>query len=508
MELEISRRQLLVVIASFPAWYALEALGQGGKGRLREGKRQRASYALPANLSEFAALSLVLGRITDRSVTMSALAVEPMECYYEYGTASGDYSHKTQTAKLEAGQPVETILTALAADSPHYYRLRYRKPGEEEFSARPECRFHTRRAPGSTFTFGIQGDSHPERPFMSDPELYARTLQNAAATPPDFYICMGDDFSISTLQTIDEPSVTARYTLQRPFLGLIGQTAPVFLLNGNHEQASLFNCDQTDDRHEAAVLAQNARNKYFPTVAPDGFYSGNEKALDGIGELRDYYAWTWGDALFIVLDNYWHSKAQVDSGLHDKGGGKKSNGEGRGKRDLWAVTLGDDQYRWFKKTLESSGAKYKFVFAHHVLGTQRGGVEVAHLYEWGGHDKNGENRFSEMRPGWEAPIHGLMVKHGVTIFFQGHDHLYCRQEKDGVIYQEVPMPADQGYVAYNEDRYESGEKLPNSGHLRVTVSPQHVKVEYVRVFLPQDETASQRSGQIAASYVVVPRDGR
>ena len=59
-----------------------------------------------------------------------------------------------------------------------------------------------------------------------------------------------------------------------------------------------------------------------------------------------------------------------------------------------------------------------------------------------------------------------MVKHGVTIFFQGHDHLFARQERDGIVYQEVPMPADQGYVAYNEDRYLSGVKLPNSGHLR------------------------------------------
>ncbi len=37
-----------------------------------------------------------------------------------------------------------------------------------------------------------------------------------------------------------------------------------------------------------------------------------------------------------------------------------------------------------------------------------------------------------------------MVKTGVTIFFQGHEHLLARQEKDGVIYQEVPNPAARG----------------------------------------------------------------
>ncbi len=86
-----------------------------------------------------------------------------------------------------------------------------------------------------------------------------------------------------------------------------------------------------------------------------------------------------------------------------------------------------------------------------------------------------------------------MVKHGVTIFFQGHDHLFVRQQRDGIVYQEVPMPADQGYVAYNEDRYESGINLANSGHLRVTVSPAEVKVDYVRCYLPKDETAGAKN---------------
>ena len=79
------------------------------------------------------------------------------------------------------------------------------------------------------------------------------------------------------------------------------------------------------------------------------------------------------------------------------------------------------------------------------------------------------------------------------------------QEKDGLVYQELPMPSDHGYVAYNDDRYESGTKLPSSGHLRVTVSPDKVKVEYVRSFLPKDETKDARQGAIAHSYEVKAR---
>ena len=132
-------------------------------------------------------------------------------------------------------------------------------------------------------------------------------------------------------------------------------------------------------------------------------------------------------------------------------------------------------------------------------------MEESELYEWGGNNKRGISEFKEKRPNWELPVHQLMVKHGVTIFFQGHDHLYARQERDGIIYQEVPMPADHGYLAYNEDRYPAGVKLANAGHLRVTVSPAEVKVDYVRSYLPKDETSKQKTGDIAHTYAVMPK---
>ncbi len=49
-----------------------------------------------------------------------------------------------------------------------------------------------------------------------------------------------------------------------------------------------------------------------------------------------------------------------------------------------------------------------------------------------------------------------------------------------MVYQEVPLPADHFYATHNEDAYTSGTKGANSGYLRVTVSPDGAKVEYVR----------------------------
>jgi hypothetical protein len=501
--------------AFLPSVSAQETKPKGGKGA-KGGEDQtkargpvfQGAYVLPESLTEFAVLSVVLGRATENAITASALAKEAMEGFFEIGTIPGRYSRKTAVTKFPAGEPVEIIFDGLKPDTQHFYRLSYRKPGATAFTQRAECRFATQRACGSSFVFTVQGDSHPERPQSSHPDLYARTLVTAAADHPDFHICIGDDFSVEKVRTLTPTSLAGPYLLQRPFLGLVGQTAPVFLMNGNHEQASLFNYQQTDERRDVAVGVQNARNRLYPTVAPDHFYSGNTESFKDIGLLKNYCAWTWGDALFIILDNYWHSPALVDSGFGAKGKGGPPGGPGgsgpadKKNRDWWAITIGDVQYQWLKHTLETSTAKHKFVFAHHVLGSGRGGIEEADLYEWGGQGKGGEALFAQKRPGWELPIHQLMVKHKVSIFFQGHDHLYCQQEKDGVLYQEVPMPSDHGYVAYNEDRYTSGKKLPSSGYLRVTVTPAEVKVDYVRCFLPKDETATTRHGMIAHTYNV------
>jgi hypothetical protein len=253
---------------------------------------------------------------------------------------------------------------------------------------------------------------------------------------------------------------------------------PIYLVNGNHEQLAKYLLNGSDNN--PAMVARNAREKYF----------------DSPGAETGYYSFSRGNSLFVVIDFYWHSDIAVDS---TTGSWEKA---AKGKRDLWRITLGDEQYRWLKTTLENSQAKYKFVFSHHVMGTGRGGVEGAKYYEWGGYDHNGEWLFDQKRPNWESPIHQLMAKNGVTIFFQGHDHLFARQELDGVIYQTVPNPADDTYTAFNSQAYKIGTLYPNSGFLEVTVFDDHVRVEYIRSFLSQDETDSSKNGDVAYSYIL------
>ena len=153
-------------------------------------------------------------------------------------------------------------------------------------------------------------------------------------------------------------------------LSTVGSSSTLFLVNGNHEEAAEYLLDGT--ANNAAVYAGKARTQYFPLPAPGPFYSGDTETVLFVGLLKDYYSWTWGDALFVVIDFYWHSSVPVDNVVGSDNTAKN--------RNMWDITLGDTQYKWFEQTLANSNAKYKFVFTYHVLGTGRGGIELAGQY--------------------------------------------------------------------------------------------------------------------------------
>jgi hypothetical protein len=463
--------------------------------------------------------NIILGRPTNYTIAMSILASEKINAYIEYGYTKTKYTGKSQTIAIEPGNPMVIDLAGLKASSKVYYRVRYATGNSKTFQTGKQYSFSTAKKAASTFSFTVHGDTHPERSGkMFNSELYYVTMANVAGQQPDFHILMGDDFSIDPLigkGQANQANVEKIYRTHRDWLGVIGANVPVFLINGNHEQAAAYLLDGT--LTNPAVLAGNARLKYYPLPAPDAFYSGNSTEVPGVGLPRDYYSWTWGDALFVTLDPYWHSKNAVDNIAGDSagdtpaaggGGGNKkgtaAGGSGNGKtKDLWAIGIGDEQYAWLKKTLETSTAKYKFVFAHHVMGTGRGAVELSYDYEWGGKDPKGATTFARERPNWELPIHDLMVKNKVSIFFQGHDHIFVTQERDGLIYQSMPNPADDTFSYFNETAYKSGTKAPNSGHVRVTVGPKQATVEYFLAARSKD--SGRKNLEIAHKYAVSPK---
>ncbi|HRD99029.1 MAG TPA: metallophosphoesterase family protein [Rubrivivax sp.] len=444
--------------------------------------------------------NLLLGAPTANAIALSLLSADqPGSVTIAYGTAPGTYDRKTATAKLNAGEPLAFTLGGLAADTAYYYRVEFQAQGASAAALSTEYRFHTARPSGAAFTFTIQADSHLDE--NSDLALYRRTLANVAADAADFHIDMGDTFmtekhaeplSAVVRTAPDAATVNARYAYERANFGIATHSVPLFLVNGNHDGELGWITDGS--AQNLAVWATAARKRYFLNPLPGPFYSGDSFAAPFVGERAAWYAWHWGDALFIVLDPYWNSAHQAS-------------------RDGWNITLGEAQYRWLASTLAGSTSLYKFVFVHNLVGgldgQMRGGIEAAPFYEWGGQNTDGSAGFAARRPGWALPIHALLVKHGVTAVFHGHDHLYAKQDLDGIVYQEVPQPSavnsSSGPTLARDYHYLSGTILSSSGHLRVRVAPTGVNVQYVRAWLPASETTDRRNAQVDASWAVTPR---
>lgn len=432
----------------------------------------------------------LLGRPTNNSITISLFFDDTVSVAVQYGTISGNYPYQTGWQNFSANSPAVVNLTGLTSNTTYYYRILYKAPNTSNITTRPEYHFSTQKSLNAPFKFIVQADPHMDE--QSDTALYSLTLKNELEDSADFMIDLGDflmtDKLKNSLNVVPFDTIPYRCKLLRKHYEKACHSLPLMIALGNHEGESGWNLNGTPNN--IAVWDAQVRKQYFNNPYPNAFYSGDSTNNPYIGQRENYYAWTWGNALFIVLDPYWYTSPKPDS-LHG-----------------WRWTLGKTQYDWLKQTLENSTAQFKFVFAHQLVGGDpdgRGGVEFADKYEWGGDNLDGTNGWASNRPNWYKPIKDLLTEHRVNIFFHGHDHFFGKQEKDCLIYQETPQPSHPNFTSttYATDYgYVSGQILPNSGHIRVTVDSSGVKVEYVRTYLPINESSTRHNKDVSATYVI------
>lgn len=497
----ILRAHASVVLLGLASTAALFACGDGAPNVVPAGATDaaatdgagpaQADAALPAATPATLPCSTVLGNPTNASVEVVVLCTQDLDLRVEAGVEGASSPTVTPTVRATANLAAHLVVGGLAANTAYAYRVRFRAPGAASESAAELHRFVTQRAPGETFTFTIQSDSH--RDENSTIDLYRVALANMAADRADFHVDLGDTFMTEKFATTQE-QVVARYRDEHAFFGLIGADAPLLLVNGNHEGEQGWALNGT--ANNVAVWATKARLAFYANPIPDGFYTGDATSYPFVGKRGGYYAWTWGDALFIALDPFWFTKTKP----------------GKQGTDGWTWTLGEAQYRWLEQTLQNRTAKYVFVFSHHMVGglkDGRGGTEAVEHWEWGGKNAvTGVDEFAAKRPGWSKPVGQLLADANVSAWFHGHDHLYVKQDWGRTVYQEVPQPShrgENGQQTAAQWGYTSGKVLSSSGHLRVTVAPAGATVEYVKAFLPSDATAAHPNREVADRYVLPPR---
>jgi hypothetical protein len=444
----------------------------------------------------------LLGRPTDTSITLNVVPSSNGQAYFELGTTPGVYTAQTSPVALTSGTPANILIQNLQPNTRYYYRIVTSLDDATWVEEANEHSFVTQRSPGSTFTFTVTSDSHVNI-VLGNAATWQQTMTNVANDHPDFEIDCGDTFAMDGITTV--AGAEQAYLYQRQFFDIPGNSAPVYLAIGNHEQQEAWHLTETTS---PPVLGVNAQKKYYLNPVPDGFYTGNTDSYSSISgdHLReDYYAWTWGDALLVVIDPYWYTTSKPYTG-----GGTGEPNAGSGNR--WDWTLGLQQFLWLNQTLQNSNAKYKFIFAHHMVGGSsdyggRGGAVPANLVEWGGYNVGGNmwgwgtNRNVAL---WGSkPIEQIMVDTHVTAFFHGHDHEYAYEIRDGIVYQSLPAA---GFSGYGFNSYTVGtytlKVLPSPGDLRVTVSPSQVTVDYV-TSAPGQST----NGKVAYSYTILASGG-
>jgi predicted phosphodiesterase len=398
--------------------------------------------------SSLLAMAPFLGRPTPSSVTLNLVAGEKeIVCYVAYrkeGGANATSWQKTKEVPIRALSAAEIKLESLTPENTYVYQVYARLKDGGEFEKVTEQKFRSQKSVPSPFSFALISDSHIT-PFDRDRfEIISQAGSSILARKPDLFFMLGDN--VQTFTSHGGPMTGERfgpqlYSLLRRGLGTLPSSVPTFLVNGNWDGENGW----YPQRERG--WARQARKSFIPNPDSDTYPEGGN-------EDQDYYGFTWGDVLFLVLNVTGYTP--LDHGL----------GSPVGKADNW--TLGEKQKRWLFDQLSRSKARWKFLLAHHTV-AGKAGDEVNSRYGRGGGQA--------AQIGEQAILHGWMKQFGVQAFFYGHDHVFTDVEVDGIHYICVgsagaPWKFPESVTGYKK-------YWTPSGYTWVDVSEERVKISFI-----------------------------
>ena len=296
-------------------------------------------------------------------------------------------------------QLLYTHYSSISSDVPKTFDLNASSSIVYVFCSTEECVLEKLTFCNRSDVFTIIGDDHLFSKKYWDPELYGSVVSNIEKTCPLFHVSMGDLFLFNK-ECKDDVTFECCDNYAKEGRRYLPKNIPFFSLIGNWEDTTLT---EPDSNLTLSILSRHL-------VKPSRNKCGND--------LCTYYTFVKRDTRFVVLDSETYSKYQ--------------------NANNWDQTLGDDQYYWLVDVLNESTSSFHMIFVHRLLG--RSGASF-HYYEWGGRDhrKDKKYKFHKRRPDYISPIHDLVSSTSNPIVFVGHDHVYNREIKDGVVYLSVPQ---------------------------------------------------------------------
>lgn len=373
----------------------------------------------------------IVGRVTGKSAEVNVVSSDRRQFRLLYGKHP---ERLTKGVRFEGAGSLTVELKGLKPGKSYHYKVGKKKPKESDYSYGETHNFVTQRPPGSPFKFAVFADAH----LLGDakgPVHYAnlkRSVEMAAAEDIDFLLFVGDEACLdgsggkpSSSRFIKSQSESnLRYALLRESYAPVLANKPAFFALGNHDGEVGFLDSKL--RNHGLYLPRwgtisrkryvlNPRPDTYPEGGEDEGWSGpeNDPASGGADDgncspLENYFAWSWGDALFIVLDP---CRYTAERGVSP---------------ESW--TLGEKQMQWLEATLAQSKSRHKFVIAHHLVGGARWNAATDKPGAYG----RGGAEFSHL--GEQGTIHQLMRAYDARFFLYGHDHIFRVSARDKIQY--------------------------------------------------------------------------
>jgi len=395
----------------------------------------------------------LLTRPTGTSIRITALSPQKAaEAVVEFRKeGASEWKRPESPVKAAPYAVLDWSLKDLIPATRYEYRILLKQG--ENFRQTALGSFITQRQGPATYTVLLMTDPHTGYfPPGSGPVLTLdRVVQNAAKVPADFVLDLGDNVawagSREYAQTTPNRAISA-YAQYRRQIGPLSVHCPHFAILGN------WSGESGKFPEKSIQLVAGVRHSLLP--APN-----HQTYPQGGSEGEDYYAFSWGDALYIMLNIQTYSKPSAPEKFPTLMADVN-------RIEEW--TLGEKQMSWFEKTLKNATERYRFVCVHHPAGGNAGD-DLNTLYGRGG--SRAWNTGEQLR------IHNLMKKHKVQIFFYGHDHVFVDDIVEGIHYT---LPGSCG-APWHFTKEETGYERfwPESGHAVLDITPQKATVTFVNV---------------------------
>ena len=390
-----------------------------------------------------------LGRPTHTSITMNLVAGEKdVICSLKFrkiGKRGDEAWERIKDFPIKTLSPTEISIEPLVLETLYQYQLYGRLKSEKEFRLITDNTFRSKRTSSSPFSFAMLSDAHIT-PFHRDRfEILTQTSASVLSRRPDFMFMLGDNFQ--TFTSHGGPMAEAKfgpilYAQLRHGLGACPSSIPIFKVLGNWEGENGWHPDRERS------WARQARMAFIPNPGAETYPEGGSKD-------EDYYAFTWGDVLFVALHVTGYTLS--DHTMHSP----------VGKSDDW--TLGDKQKAWLFEKLSKSKAKWKLILIHHTVGGNAGD-DVNSRYGRGGG--------RAARVGEQALIHQWMQQFGVQALFYGHDHVFTDIPVDGIHYVCVGSAGAPWKFTTSITGYE--KYWTPSGYTWVDVTGDKLKISFIK----------------------------